>query len=934
MPVIVAIDIETTGLDPQNDAITEIGAVCFNGHRIESEWSTLVNPGRPIPPFVTQLTGITNEMVRAAPPIKAVIQDLANFVGNAPVLGHNIAFDLSFLRRHNILRLNDALDTYELAAVLLPTASRYNLGALGQTLGILATGPHHRALDDARLTHAVYIKLLDLASQLPIELIAEFVRKSEPFEWGAGQVFRDVLRTMARQPIHARKAHDHGEFGSLYNLHADAPLPPVQPVDNPIPLDTDEVAALLEYGGPFSQYFDTYEYRQQQVEMLRVVSNALSTGQHLMVEAGTGTGKSYAYLVPAALFAIQNNTRVVISTNTINLQDQLIKKDIPDLRDALGIDLRATLLKGRSNYLCPRRLESLRQRGPATVEEMRVLAKVLTWLQFSDSGDRNEINLNGPAERDVWSRLSAEDEGCKAEVCMERTGGACPFYRARQAAQSAHLLVVNHALLLSDVATGSRVLPEYNYLIVDEAHHLESATTSALSFRVTQLDLARLLREMGGPSTGILSRLLSELNHILRPSEQAAMNQAVDRAANLLFHLEHASIAFFRAIEEFLAEIREGRPVGPYGQQERILESSRTLPSWTNVEVTWDAAHEATGLLSNLLNDLYKSCGEVRDLAGEEFADTLESLANAYRRLMEVDANLHGFVAQPQVGSIYWAEISPNSNQLALQVAPLHVGPLMEENVWHLKTSVILTSATLTANEGFDYIRNRLSADEADEIQLGSPFDYETAAMLYLVNDIPEPSDANGFQRAVDTSLVRLAKATGGRMLALFTSYAQLRKTSQSISTPLAEAGISVYEQGEGASPNTLLETFREADKAVLLGTRSFWEGVDIPGEALSVLVIVKLPFDVPSDPIIAARSETFDDPFNEYHLPEAILRFRQGFGRLIRTQSDRGIVVILDRRILTKRYGRAFIDSLPQCNVKIGPLQDLPNTASKWLNL
>jgi DNA polymerase-3 subunit epsilon/ATP-dependent DNA helicase DinG len=227
-----------------------------------------------------------------------------------------------------------------------------------------------------------------------------------------------------------------------------------------------------------------------------------------------------------------------------------------------------------------------------------------------------------------------------------------------------------------------------------------------------------------------------------------------------------------------------------------------------------------------------------------------------------------------------------------------------------------------------------LSADEAEELQLGSPFDYESAAKLYLVNDIPEPSDLNGHQRAVEQILIHLSKATGGRLLALFTSYAQLRRTSNAITPSLAEAGIIVYEQGEGASPNTLLETFREADKAVLLGTRSFWEGVDIPGEALSVLVLVKLPFDVPTEPIVAARAETYDDPFNEYSLPEAILRFRQGFGRLIRTQSDRGVVAILDRRILTKRYGRAFLESLPPCNVQDGSMRDLPMAAARWLNI
>jgi len=258
----------------------------------------------------------------------------------------------------------------------------------------------------------------------------------------------------------------------------------------------------------------------------------------------------------------------------------------------------------------------------------------------------------------------------------------------------------------------------------------------------------------------------------------------------------------------------------------------------------------------------------------------------------------------------------------------------MEKYLWHEKASVILTSATLTTNGEFDYLRRRLNAQDADELTVGSPFDYENAALIYIATDVPEPTYNNGHQKAVENALVNLAKATGGRMLALFTSYAQLQKTAQAIESPLARADIAVFEQGEGASASSLLDNFKETERAVLLGTRAFWEGVDVPGEALSVLAIAKLPFDVPSDPIIAARAETFDDPFNEYSLPEAILRFRQGFGRLIRTQTDRGIVVILDKRILTKRYGRYFIDSLPTCQVVESSMFNLPMHAKRWLNL
>jgi ATP-dependent DNA helicase DinG len=931
MPSIVSLDIETTGLDSRTDSIIEIGAVRFSGARVESEWTSLINPGRVIPSFISQLTGISNEMVRNAPPIKAVLHDLADFIGDLPVLGHNVRFDLSFLRQHDILQQNEALDTYELASVLMPTASRYNLAALGQRLGIMLPATH-RALDDARVTHAVYTRLYEEGMLLPTGLMAEFVRNGEPIHWGASWVFGQILRARMQQPVIPRRSSQINP--TTISTRHDLFHPPLAPNPTPQPLDVDEVAALLEYGGPFSRYFQQYEFRGQQVEMLRAVSRAFSDGYHLMVEAGTGTGKSFAYLVPAALWAIKNNLRVVISTNTINLQDQLVKKDIPDLCAALGIDLRVAVLKGRANYLCPRRLEIMRHRGPANVDEMRVLAKVLVWMQSSDSGDRGEINLNGPAERDIWLRLSADDEGCRADDCQTRVAGGCPFYRARQIAQSAHMLVVNHALLLSDVATGNRVLPEYDYLIIDEGHHMEAATTNALSYRITQGDILRLLRELGGPASGILGYLIEQLEEVVKPSEFAAYHQAGHRAADLLFRIEHYYRELFTAFEDYLADQREGRPVSSYGHQERVTDATRTQPSWSSVEMSWSEASETTGLLLSLLAELHKSASELNHHKSEDLGDSLNSLSDAYRRLLEANTNLNALISTPHKDYIYWIEVQTGKNLMALNMAPLHVGPLMEKYLWHDKTSVILTSATLTTNEGFDYIRNRLSADEADELQLGSPFDYESAAMLYLVNDIPEPSDTNGHQRAVEQGLIRLSKTTGGRLLALFTSYAQLRRTSTAITPALSEDGIIVYEQGEGASPNTLLETFREADKAVLLGTRSFWEGVDIPGDALSVLVLVKLPFDVPTEPIVAARSETFEDPFNEYHLPEAILRFRQGFGRLIRTQSDRGVVAIFDKRILTKRYGRAFLDSLPTCNVQVATLRDLPAHATRWLNI
>ena len=295
--------------------------------------------------------------------------------------------------------------------------------------------------------------------------------------------------------------------------------------------------------------------------MLRAVTQALSQGHHLMVEAGTGTGKSMAYLIPAALWAIQNGLRVVISTNTINLQDQLINKDVPDLRAALGIELNAAIMKGRSNYLCPRRLENLRRRGVETPDELRVLAKVLVWLQTTQTGDRTEINLNGPTEREVWLKLSSEDEGCTTENCLKR-GGVCPFYRARQAALSAHILIVNHALLLADVATGNRVLPEYNYVIIDEAHHLEDATTNALSFRITQALIERALKELGGSHGGALGRTLTAFEGAITPSDYANLNTLVQQISELSFHFDIRVHLFFDSITQVSLRPKRGTTRG------------------------------------------------------------------------------------------------------------------------------------------------------------------------------------------------------------------------------------------------------------------------------------------------------------------------------------------------------------------------------------
>ncbi len=956
--ILLALDLETTGLDPKKDRIIEIGAVLFNDAGKVSEFQQLVNPEIQIPPFITDLTGITNAMVRGNEALKIdqAIQKLGEFVqgesrklgeeadlAQIPIIGHNVQFDLSFLRAAGTCKRNPFIDTYEMAAVVLPSEGRYNLRALGQSLGVPMRATH-RALDDTRVTAEVYKILFTRIFDLPLQTLGEIVRLSENSGWGGelpfNWVFRDRIR---KEPAAPGKLYEN----PLLSQPPPEELKALEPNQTLKELDLDEVSAVLEPGGPFQKKFPDYEHRSEQLEMLRTAAKAISDGRHYLIEAGTGIGKSLAYLIPSAIWSAQNQSRVVISTNTINLQDQLISKDIPLMLDALEIDCKAAVLKGRSNYLCPHHLESLRKSKPKNQEEMRVLGKILVWLDSSLSGDRGEINLSNPAERRIWNRISAEHEDCSTEGCLKRTGGRCPFYQARQRAHAAHIVIVNHALLLADVATGNRVLPEYDTLVIDEAHHLENATTSALSFYTSQSLLRRSLGILGDQNKGILNWILSLDGNGASPADRGSLEQLVDSIINRSIKTQSRMTEMFQVFHLLLERARGGRPPSRYTEQARIETPSasqeifhgisRKNAEWDEVERTWD---EARGSLYGLLEDIQKLWEQINNLLGRNRPDqpkyeaVLNDLREVSRELYDMYENIDNLVFEPDPNMIYWIESPPQNPAVAIQAAPLHIGELMERHIWFEKRAVLLTSATLTTAGSFDYIRSRLGAEDAEVLALGSPFDYQNAALLYLVNDIPEPTDYKGHQLHLNKGLIDLCKAVGGRTLVLFTSYRQLQETGKAITTPLAQEGIIVYEQGSGPSAHALLKSFREAEQAVLLGTRAFWEGVDVPGQDLSVLVIAKLPFQVPSDPIVAARAETYQDSFNQYMLPEAILSFRQGFGRLIRTKKDLGVVAIFDKRLLTKSYRDLFLSSLPDCTKMDGSLLDLPKEASRWLNI
>jgi len=928
--IYVALDLETTGLQPESDDIIEIGAVKFRDGREIEVFQSLVNPHRRIPYLVKSLCAISQEEVDAAPPFSALAEGLIAFLEGYPVVGHNVSFDLGFLAQKGISLPNPAYDTLAMSKLLLPHLSQRNLIAVASHLGI----PHpsaHRALNDAMAVKEIFTVLLSRLCELPPSLLGELVRLTAKSDWWLGGFLKEVLQERAANFLLSEADFEKVCFGH----RALKPAQPLTPSSERVPLDVEELAGFFACDGPLARTFPQYEQRPEQVKMMRAVAEALNDSRHLIAEAGTGTGKSMAYLLPAAFYAYRNNIPVVISTNTINLQEQLVHKDIPDLVQAIGSagkgdisDIQVVQVKGRTNYLCLRRWDSLRKADGLALEVSQLLARIQVWLPATQTGDRSEINLDSK-EQMLWPRVCAQGYDCLGRRCPYHQRGVCFLHRARNAATGAHLIVTNHALLLSEMAAGTEILPKYSHLVIDEAHHLESVATDQLGTELRERDLFDHLDQIIHETQGQRFGFLPQLEHFVRtidmaPSRKDDLEQ-LNQSLNLgVARVRSRTSEFFNGIGDLIQGYTESR--GEYDLHLRLTTAIRSQPAWSDIEINCENLLLS---LENIVRILGKIHPAIDDLAiPETFKLETLSLLNASEELRHQISSL---VFHPRDDTIHWLTLGRKSNMICLHSAPLHVGLLLQNSLYSEKDSLILTGATLSTEGNFRYLKERLSLEDTEELLLGSPFDYDRAALIYLVTDIPEPG-REGYQAALARALVSLCRTTGGRCLVLFTAHAALRATHAAIQGPLEEEDILVLGQGVDGSPRQLLSAFRSNPRTVLLGAASFWEGIDVVGETLSVLVIVRLPFSVPADPIFAARSETFDDPFNEYALPQTAFRFKQGFGRLIRSKTDRGVMVVLDSRLSTRNYGSVFVNSLPQCRMERGPARNLPKAVQDWL--
>ncbi len=890
----VAIDLETTGLDPAYDRITEVGALRFDreGHEL-AVFEQLVDPGRPIPPLIENLTGIMSEDVRGAPAFAEIADALAAFAGEDAIVGQNVQFDLDFLAAAGLELAAPALDTWRLSHLVLPAHGHRGLGELAAGLGIEAAVTH-RALADARTTAAVFVELRRRAGALPAEdraRLARLVALDQP---------------ALAQEIAGGDLPDGGGIAPPALPARWRPPQPLERADPPERIAPHEVRDALTAGARVVPHF---EERPQQMEMAEAVASAFADGGQWLIEAGTGVGKSLAYLVPAALHALRNGTRVVISTNTIALQEQLLGKDVPALREILREagaiaepdDLHVALLKGRANYLCLQRWTGGHQASLADPDVARLAAALSLWLPRTPAGDRAELRLD-PGARAAWTRFSAADVDCLSRQHTFVREGRCFLQRARRTAESAHLVVVNHALLLADIASGGSAIPAFDYLIIDEAHNLEGQATQQFGQHVGARQITEALDALHRPSS-------AERRDRLGAGAADALSAAAAAAAT-------ATARPFEALGTLTR--------GPGNDRVSITPAVRSGPEWGKVEAGW------TVLDTALAHSVESGRSAARLLGGAEGGPAAGELEAAAERLEALRQNLEALVADNDPDTIVWASAT-GDRRGALNAAPLEVGPRLASELFAGRATTIATSATLAATGSMAFAAGQMGMPEAATLALDSPFDYRRSTLLATPTGLPAPG-AEGYDEAAAAAIAKLVRTSGGRALALFTSHASLRRVAALARGDLEANGVSVLVQDRDGSPPQLMRNLIANPRAVIFGTSSFWEGIDLRGDTLSLVVIARLPFAVPTDPIHHARSNLYDDPFGEYSLPAAILRFRQGFGRLIRDRTDRGVVAVLDSRVRTRRYGARFLGAIPTCTEMAASIDAIVACTRDWL--
>jgi ATP-dependent DNA helicase DinG len=696
-------------------------------------------------------------------------------------------------------------------------------------------------------------------------------------------------------------------------------------------IDESDVAAILGPDGPVSALLQRYEDRPSQRDMAAAIAQLYNTGGVGLLEAGTGVGKSLGYLVPALRWAAANGDRTVVSTNTINLQEQLVGKDLPFLREALTDQkVRFALLKGWRNYVCLVRLEQARENGATLFDEGtgRELASIRDWADKTQDGSLADLPV--PPRPEVWDEVAAEPDLCLRLKCQHFD--KCFLYKARREAANADVIVVNHHLLMSDLAVrraqqnwdDAAVLPAYDRVIIDEGHHLEDAASTHLGISVTRRGLLRLFGRLERKGKGLLPSLAERLAASKDLLAVASLDLVHAKLAPATRDARERAGLVFDMLETFIEE--SGTPVV------RLTEKFASHKIWrAGLTTALDDLLREVELMHDGLR-LIRERLESDPKHAEEMSSLLNEMRGVARRLQSAADGLRLALRPPAdaQAAVRWVEVRGRvgDRNVAVASVPLDLAPILREDLFGRMETAIVTSATLATDGRFDFLASRLGVDTLPDRPatsvFPSPFDYPSQAVLAVATDVPAPNvNAAAHLQAVVKAAMSFADAADGGIFVLFTSHRDVRECATEMRTRGADRRWPLLVHGDDAR-DALLRRFRESGRAILIGTASFWEGVDVPGDALRGMLIAKLPFRVPTEPVTAAQCEAIEarggDSFREYMLPHAALRLKQGFGRLVRTSTDRGVVLVMDSRLATKSYGRSLLNSLPDARRIAGP--------------
>jgi len=901
----VSFDLETTGLTDK-DKIIEFGAARVEKNQIRETFQTLINPETHIPLDIFILTGIKEDDIKKAPRIDDVKNAILDFIGSFPLVAHNAPFDISFLNREVYEIGNPVFDTLELSRIVLPFIINHKLMTLHSFFEEEESN-YHRALDDAIATSKVFLKLRALIEKLPLETLKKILSIVEKIKGGTASLFKIALNNALSDKGRRDMANLRDFFQIPYNvLELDStkkttPLPPTE----------KSVEEILTNDETFNKAVSKYEKRVEQIELSKMVMRSFLYNEILVSEAGTGTGKTFAYLIPSMLWSNSSNERILISTYTKNLEDQLFHKDIINISEGLSVKFKAALIKGRKNYLCLKRWDDMFSVNFTSLnkDEKKSLPNLVIWQELTKTGDISENSSFWLHDNlSLWSKLSCDAMDCEMNKCPYFH--ECYLTRIRREAQEANIVVINHSLLFSDLNAEQKILGEYNRLIIDEAHNLEKAATDFLGTTVTSWQIKNVLDRLYKREKGLFVRM----RNIITVIGKKIKNIPLDDLTKCIVSVDKAKTLLMEISQRIADEVEKSE----YSGKLRLKEGDSLVEE---IKPLNEAFCSHLKDIYSLLKRFIKIFEDEKDLS--TWKEIVEEVTEVYKESEEIVENFYNILSCEDKNNCFWVESSNESENIKLVSAPIVVADILREKLFDNLETAVLVSATVLVENSFDYIKEKVGlagTGRVKEFATGSSFDFENQVLALLPSFISDPQ-RNGFFMDVVDVLRKVILLTRRGTLILFTSYKFLNKSFEHLIETLHQNNILLLAQGRSGSKNVIIKEFKEIKDSVLLGTYSFWEGFDVPGEALETLIITKLPFPSPKEPIIEARTEYIESqglrPFEKLYIPEAVIKLRQGFGRLIRTKGDRGIIIILDTRLIKREYGERFLHSLPT-NIEI----------------